>query len=265
MIIIGEQINGTRKLVGEAVVDRDESFIKKLAIDQSDAGADFIDVNAGTSPDREPDDLVWLIQTVQEAVDVPICLDSSNPKALSLGFSHVKQMPMINSISAEPQRLEKLLPLVSSNKCNVIALAIDESGMPKGFNGRMTAISKVINATRKAGIPDEMVFVDPLVLSIATDTESGSMIIETIQTIRAEYPDLHITSGMSNISFGLPKRSLINQTFLSLAMISGMDSAIADPTNQSFKESLLATELLLGKDRFCRNYTGAYQSGIIAD
>ena len=171
---------------------------------------------------------------------------------------------MVNSISAEPQRLENLLPLVSSNACKVIALAIDENGMPKGFDGRMIAVRKVLKATQEAGIQDENVYVDPLVLSIATDTNSGEMILDTIRTIRSEYPHVHIISGLSNISFGLPKRSLINRTFLTLTMAAGMDCAIADPANQDLRETLLATELLLARDRCCRGYTEAYRSGLIS-
>ncbi|MCP4576214.1 MAG: dihydropteroate synthase [Deltaproteobacteria bacterium] len=264
MLIVGEKINGTRKRVGEAVTNRDEDFIKKLAVEQANAGAGFIDVNAGTSPDREPEDLVWLVRMVQQVVVVPLCLDSSSPKALSAGFSEVKQMPMVNSISAEPQRLEDLLPLVSVNACKVIALAIDENGMPKGLDDRMTAVRKVLKATQESGVLDDNVYVDPLLLSIATDTNSGEMILDTIRTIRSEYPHVHIISGLSNISFGLPKRSLINRTFLTLAMAAGMDCAIADPTDQELRETLLATDLLLARDRFCRGYTGAYRSGLIS-
>ena len=264
MLIIGEKINGTRKRVGEAVTRRDADFVKELAVEQADAGADFIDVNAGTSPDREPEDLVWLVEVVQQVVDVPLCLDSSSPDALKAAVSAVKQMPMLNSISAEPQRLENLLPLISDNACKVIALAIDETGMPKGLDGRMTAIRKVLKATRDAGVADDNIYVDPLVLSIATDTNAGEMIFDTLRAIRSEFPNVHITSGLSNISFGLPKRSLINRTFLTLAMAAGMDCAIADPSNQALKEALLATRLLLGRDRFCRDYTEAYRSGIIS-
>lgn len=264
MIIVGEKINGTRKRVGEAVTKRDDTFLRALAIEQAEVGADFIDVNAGTSPDREPEDLAWLVGIVQDVVDVPLCLDSSNPEALIAAFAEVKRTPMINSISGEPHRLENVLPLVARNTCMVIALAIDETGMPEGFDGRMVAIGKVLAATREAKVPDENVYIDPLVLTIATDTSSGELALDTMRAIRSEYPNVHIISGLSNISFGLPKRSLLNRTFLTLALAAGMDSAIIDPTDQDLRETLLATELLLGQDRFCRTYTQAYRSGIIS-
>lgn len=264
MILVGEKINGTRKRVGEAVISRDEDFIRRLAIEQAKAGADFIDVNAGTSPDREPDDLAWLARTVQQAVDLPLCLDSSNPDALSAGFAEVKQAPMINSISGEPYRLENVLPLVARKRCMVIGLAIDETGMPKGLEGRLRAVGKLLKATREAGVLDENLYIDPLILTIATDTSSGEMVLDAMRSIRSEYPNVHIIGGLSNISFGLPKRSLLNRTFLTLAMAAGMDSAIVDPTDQELNEALLATEVLLNRDRYCRCYTQAYRTGRIA-
>ncbi len=264
MILVGEKINGTRKRVGEAVTSRDEAFIRGLAVEQAEAGADFIDINAGTSPHREPDDLAWLARIVQQAVDVPLCLDSSNPDALSAGFAEVKQAPMINSISAEPYRLENVLPLVALNRCLLIGLAVDETGMPKGLDGRMRAVGKLLKATRDAGVLDESVYIDPLILTIATDTSSGEMVLHAIRSIRSEYPNVHIIGGLSNISFGLPKRSLLNRTFLTLALAAGMDSAIVDPTDQDLRETLLASEVLLNRDRYCRCYTQAYRAGQIA-
>jgi 5-methyltetrahydrofolate--homocysteine methyltransferase len=263
MQIIGEKINGTRKQVNEAVVDRDGDFIRRLAREQAAAGADLLDVNAGTTPDREPDDLVWLVKCVQEEVQVPLCLDSANPVALADALKHVVGEPMINSINGDRDRLETILPLVVNHKCMVIALAMDESGIPKSVDDRMNVMRRVFRATREAGVPDEKVYVDPLIMTVATDTSAGLTALESIRAVRREYPEAHITSGLSNISFGLPGRSLINRTFLTLAMEAGLDSAIVDLTSRELFESLLITEMLLGRDPFCRRYTKTFKAGRI--
>ncbi len=264
MQIIGEKINGTRTQVREAIVNRDAHFIKGLAEEQAQAGVDLLDVNAGTTPDREPDDLVWLVRTVQEAVEMPLCLDSTNPAALIEALKHIRREPMINSICGDSERLENILPIVTKHNCAVVALALDESGIPKSVDDRLRVVKRVFRATREAGVSDEKVYVDPLILTIATDTQAGLIALESIRAIKREYPKAHITSGLSNISFGLPGRSLINRTFLTLALEAGLDSAIVDPTNQGLRESLLASELLLGRDPFCRKYTQAFRSGLIA-
>jgi 5-methyltetrahydrofolate corrinoid/iron sulfur protein methyltransferase len=264
MQIIGEKINGTRAQVRTAIISRDANFIRGLAEDQVRAGVDLLDINAGTTPDREPDDLVWLVKTVQEAVEVRLCIDSTNSVALTEALNYVRQEPMINSISGEPERLENMLPIVAKHNCAVVALALDEAGIPKSVEDRMKVLKKVFDAIHNAGISDEKVYADPLIMTIGTDTWAGLIALESMRAIKREYPKAHITSGLSNISFGLPARSLINRTFLTLALEAGLDSAIMDPTNQDIRESLIVSELLLGQDKFCRRYTQAFRSGLIA-
>jgi len=263
MMIVGEKINGTRSRVAQAIAERDGEFIIDLAKGQVAAGVDFLDVNAGTSQDREAEDLVWLARTVQGVVDVPLCLDSPNPKPLSSALMQVKQTPMINSISGESARLINVLPLVSKYGCPVIVLALDDSGIPKGIEGRLDVIRRVLSQTRAKGIPDEKIYIDPLVLTLGTDWNAGKTATDMMLKIRSEFPKTHLIVGLSNISFGLPGRHLINRVFLSLAMMAGLDSAILDPMDQALKETILTTELLLGQDRFCRNYTQSYRSGMI--
>ncbi len=263
MQIIGEKINGTRKRVNEAILARDADFIRNLAREQTEAGADFLDVNAGTTPDREADDLVWLVRLVQEVVETPLCLDSSNPVALSEALKSVVRLPMINSISGEPERLKAILPIVASRKCSVIALAMDESTLPKDVDERLAAAEKIFRATRDAGLPDELVYVDPLIMTVATDAGAALVALESMRELKKNYPDAHITSGLSNISFGLPGRPEINRTFLTLAMEAGLDSAILDPTSRDLVQSLLITEMLLGRDPFCRRYTKAFRKGFV--
>jgi 5-methyltetrahydrofolate--homocysteine methyltransferase len=262
MQIIGEKISGTRKEVGRAIANRDEAFIKHLAKEQVEAGVDFLDINSGTTPDREPDDLSWLVRIVQEATEVPLCLDSANPIALTEALKHIRQEPMINSINGDPERLENILPIIIKYNCMVIAMALDELRFPKSVDDRLNVLKKVFNATRNTGVSDEKVYIDPLIMTIGTDIKAGLTTLEAIRVIKRIYPNAHIICGLSNISFGLPGRSLINRTFLTLAMEVGLDSAIFDPTDQQLRESLLATELLLGRDPFCRKYTQAFKSKV---
>ena len=263
MLIIGEKINGPRSPVAKAITERDKDYIQNLARRQAEAGADYLDVNAGTKPDLEPDALVWLVRVVQEVVDAPLCLDSVNPKALTAAMDHVEQTPMINSISGEKRRLEEVLPLAPKHGCPVIALALDDKGIPKTRENRLAIVRQVIHETDKAGIVHEKLFVDPLVIAIATDTNSGLNAFETMRGIKTEFPDVHLTSGLSNISFGMPARGLINRAFLAFALEAGLDSAIMDPLDRELYGALLAAEVVLGRDRYCLNYTNAYREGRI--
>jgi cobalamin-dependent methionine synthase I len=262
MKIIGEKINGTRKRVAKAIADRDADFIKDLAVRQAEAGSTWLDVNAGTHPDQEPDDLIWLIEIIQPEVTVPLCLDSANPKALAVAVQAVNRTPMINSISGEPERLEKILPLVAEHSCEVIALAMDDKKIPETYEKRLEVIDVVMRATRAAGVPDGKVYVDPLAMTIATANQSAMMACETIRAVKAKYPEVHFSMGLSNISFGLPARKQINRAFLTLAMQAGLDSAILDPLDRELQAAILTTELLLGNDRHCLNYVRASRKGI---
>ncbi len=263
MKIIGEKINGTRKTVATAIAERDATFIQNLARKQVEAGSDWLDVNAGTHPDREPDDLIWLIQNIQEVVTVPLSLDSANPNALRIALKHVNKTPLINSISGEPNRLTGVLPIVAEFGCEVIALSMDDKGIPASVRAQLDVIGKVMAETRRVGVPDAKVYIDPLVMTIATNTDCGLIALDTIRAVHAEFPQAHISTGLSNVSFGLPVRSLINRTFLVLALAAGMDTAIADPNDRELRAALMATELLLGRDKHCLNYTRAYRKGLL--
>ena len=261
MIIIGEKINGTRKQVGIAIKERDTALIEQLACEQVSAGAAYLDVNAGTGPEREAEDLVWLIQTVQQTVDVPLCLDSPNAATLKLAIKAVDRQPMINSISGEPERLEHVLPLVAEHQCPVIVLALDDNGIPKTVDDRMKIIDRLVAATRESGIADDKLYIDPLIMAISTGDDAGIIACETMRRVRKEYPDSHLTGGLSNMSYGSPARKYINQAFLVLALEAGMDSAIMDPSSPGIASLLLAAEAVLGRDRFCNKYNRAYRSG----
>ena len=261
MKIIAEKINGTRKRVAQAIKERDADLIQSLAREQAEAGATWLDANAGTAPQREPEDLIWLVENIQAVVDTPISLDSANPKALQAAIRVVKKKPMINSISLEPGRLD-VFPIVAEHKCPTVALAMDEKGIPKTKEERIDVIGRVLEKTRSLDIPDEDLYFDPLAMTIGTGQENALIFFDTVREIRSKFPKVHITCGLSNISFGLPARAFINRVFLALSMQAGLDCAICNPNNQDIQTTILATELLLGQDRYCLNYTRAFRKGV---
>lgn len=262
--IIGEKINGTRRHVAQAIEQRDAAVIRDLAVRQAEAGAAWLDVNAGTRSSAEPEDLVWLIKTIQPVVEIPLCLDSANPVAVAAGMQVVERTPMINSISGESQRLEGLLPLVSEHGCTVIALAMDGSGIPATCERRLDVARRLMAETRARGVPDDHVYLDPLAMTLATKSDGAQITLDTIGALRQEFPEAHLTLGLSNISFGLPARSYINRAFLTLALAAGLDSAILDPLDREMMAGLMAAELVLGRDHHCLSYTRAYRAGLFA-
>lgn len=263
MIIIGEKINGTRKAVGQAVRERDPELIKQLAMSQSDAGASYLDVNAGTRPDREPDDMAWLVETIQSVCDTPLCIDSANPDALQAGLDVSKKTPLINSLSGEKSRIEGVLPLAIEHKTGLIILALDDNGIPETTQDRLKIVHHLVGLTKKGGLKEEQLFIDPLVTAISTGITNGLTTFDTIGKIKEAYPKIHVTCGLSNISFGMPLRHLINHTFASMAIMSGLDSAIADPNDRDLLGAIMAGEMLMGKDKYCMNFNKAFRAKCI--
>lgn len=263
MILIGEKINGTRERVGRAIRERDAVFIADLAARQVEAGAAYLDVNAGTRLATEPDDMVWLIETIEAATDVTLCLDSANPHALAAGLGAVSRKPMINSLSGEKTRVENLLPLACQHQTELIVLAMDDRGIPETVDERLRIVDGLVKMTRAGGLPDNHLYVDPLVTAIATGTESGNVAFQTMRRVKESFPETHLTCGLSNISFGLPSRSIVNQAFAVLAIDAGLDAAIMNPEDAELRSILFAAELVLGRDRHCQAFTRAYRAGLI--
>jgi 5-methyltetrahydrofolate--homocysteine methyltransferase len=258
MEIIGEKINGTRSQVGAAVVGRDVAFIQDLARQQVEGGATYIDLNAGTGK-TEPEDLAWLVQTVQAAVDVPLCLDSANPAALRSALALCEQIPLVNSISGEKNRMEGVLPIVAEMGCPVVALAADDNGISKDVDVRLAIVKRIISQTRAAGVPDNRVYFDPLVLPLAGFAESGAVSLEAMRRVKSNFPDAKLCVGLSNLSYSMPARSLINRVFLAFAVEAGLDAALLDPNDNDLMQELTAAEVILGRDPYCRRYTTAYR------
>ncbi|MDR1050636.1 MAG: dihydropteroate synthase [Deltaproteobacteria bacterium] len=268
MIIIGEKINGARKKVAEAVASRNTDYIKELASGQFKAGAFYLDVNAGTLPSKEPEDLLWLIETTHQAApEAVVCLDSANPEALSAGLERVSSYNpskiMINSLSGERKRIEGVLPLAAKYKTELVVLALNDQGIPASAEGRLDIVRELVGLCRQNGLPDEGLFIDPLVMTVSANNQAGLVTLDTIKAVKAEFPKAHLTCGHSNISFGMPFRSAVNQSFMALTIYAGLDSAITDPENRDLKAAVLATEVLLGRDRHCQKFNRAFRSGQI--
>lgn len=264
MLMIGEKINGTRKSVGVAIQNRDENFISELARRQFEAGAKYLDVNAGTLPEREPEDMAWLVKLTQAAApEAVICLDSANPEALKAGIAVCEKTPMINSLSGEKARIEGVLPLAAEHGTELVVLGLDDKGIPAACEERMVIIRELIAMCRDKGLADEKLFIDPLVLSIATGVNNGKITLEAMTTVKKEFPKVHLTCGHSNISFGMPLRSMVNQAFMVLTVQAGLDSAIVDPENRDLVGMMLAAEALMGQDRHCMNFNKAVRNGKI--
>jgi 5-methyltetrahydrofolate--homocysteine methyltransferase len=262
MIIIGEKINSTLKDVKAAIETGAAGFIQELAKKQTAAGAVYLDVNAGMFVHDEPEKLEWLIQTIQETIDTPFSFDSPNPKAIERAL-RVNQngQPVINSITGEKARFDPILPLAVQYKTRIIALCMDDNGMPETVGERVTIGERLIAGLNQEGIPLDDIFIDPMVRPIGTGSHYGVVAIETIRAIKNEFPEVHIACGLSNISFGIPARKLMNQAFLIAAMTAGMDGAIMNPLDKQLMALLYAAEALLGIDDFCMNFIGKYRKG----
>ena len=261
MIIIGELINASRKTIKVAIETKEAAVIQKVARDQSEAGADFIDVNAGVFVGEEPKYLRWLVQTLQEVVDKPCAIDSPDPKAVEAALEVHQGIPMINSISLEKDRYDNLLPIIAGTNIKVIALCMSDKGMPETVEDRLKIADTLVNGLIKNNVPVENIFVDPLVQPISVNNNFGVEFINAIEAIVQHFPGIHTACGLSNISYGLPARKFLNQTFMTMAICKGLDGAIVNPLDKKMMANIIAAETLMGKDSFCMDYLKAFRAG----
>ncbi len=263
MIIIGELINGTRKNPKQAIADKNADYVADLAKRQAEAGASFIDVNPGTTGDDEVTDMTWLVETAQAVMDKPLSFDTPNVKAIEAGFAAYtgKDTPLINSITAEKEKLDTLLDVVVDTGANVVALALGDDGMPCMAGQRETTAKKLIDTLAGAGVAPERIFLDPVIAPISTAHETGRHVFQAIKAVKEHCPECHVTCGLSNISYGLPNRKLLNRVFLALCMMMGLDSAVMDPLDEQIMAELVTCEALIGQDEWCMNYITASREG----
>ena len=259
MLIVGELINSSRKPIKAAVEAQDAEEIQKIAKDQHDHGADFIDVNAGTFVGKESEYMQWLVKTVQETVEAPCCIDSPDPKVVEAAISVHQGTPMINSISLEKERYDALLPVIAGTDLKVIALCMSDKGMPETKDDRVAIADELINSLVKNNVAIENIFVDPLVQPISTKDSYGMDFMNAVEAIMTGFPGVHTICGLSNISYGLPERKLINQTFAVMAIAKKLDAAIINPLDKRMMANIIAAETLAGRDEYCSNYLTAYR------
>jgi len=264
MEIIGEKINTSRKGVERAVRERDAAFIRDLAERQAEAGATYLDVNSGLAlyPEEEAEDFAWLVPVIQAAVDLPLCIDSARAPAIETALKLHKGRAMINSVNGDPEQIGAILPLAAQFRCKVIALTSSKKGgIPATSAERVKIAESIAKKSQEYGISLEDIYFDPLVFSVGTDQGSGLLFLETLREIKRSLGEAKTVSGLSNISFGLPKRKLLNHAFLVLALGAGMDAAIMDPTDKSIMALVQATEAVMGRDPFCAGYLKAFREG----
>ncbi|NLI92637.1 MAG: methyltetrahydrofolate cobalamin methyltransferase [Peptococcaceae bacterium] len=263
MIIIGEKINGSIPSMGKAIREKDEAYIRDCAKKQADAGATYLDVCASVPEEFEVETLKWLIGLVQEVTDTPICVDSPSPYSIVAALPFCKKTGLVNSVSMEGEKIDVIFPVIADTKWECVALLCDDKGVPHSVEKRLEVFENIMKKAKEYNIAPSRLYIDPLVETLSTNEATLTMFAECAREIRKRYPTIHVTSGLSNISFGLPARKLINQAFMVLAMNAGMDSAIVDPTNRDLLGLIYATKALLEQDEYCLEYISAFREGII--
>lgn len=259
-VIIGERINPTaRKKLGEALLVGDMDIVRREALSQVDAGAQLLDVNVGYPGVDEPRMVKEAVKAVMDTVDVPICLDSANPAVMEAALSVYKGKILLSSVTGEPDKMDQILPLVKQYGTAVVALTMDESGIPSDPYERLAIASKIVARAESLGIPREDVIVDCACMTVATDSRAARVTLETIRLVREEL-GCNMTLGASNVSHGLPERKVINAAYLPMVLAAGVNCPIVDPTVPEIAKAILAADLLLGKDEYAMNYIRAYRA-----
>ncbi|MBN1692872.1 MAG: dihydropteroate synthase [Dehalococcoidales bacterium] len=251
-VIIGERINPTgRKKLSEALKAGDLDIVRKDALSQVAAGADIIDCNVNAPGVNDVEMLPKAVKVVQEAVDAPMCLDSPTTEAIEAALKVYKGKPLINSVSGEEHSLKKVLPLVKEYGCAVVGLVQDDEGIPKNAERRIAIAHKIVERAEKAGVARENIVIDVLTFAIGAEPKSGLDVLEAIRRIREEL-GVNMTMGASNISFGMPDRAVINDAWASAVIVAGATALITDASK--IRPAVLATDLILGRDRFARRF-----------
>jgi 5-methyltetrahydrofolate corrinoid/iron sulfur protein methyltransferase len=261
MLIIGENINATIPRVREAILNRDEDFIKELALRQEEAGTGLIDINTGTgegTAEDERESMRWAVRIVADTVKTGLCIDSDNPVVLEAGIEAAgDQAGMINSTKGSEKSLDAIMPLAAATGLPLIGLAMDGGGIPKTAQERVDITGSIIAAAAAHRVPEEKIYIDPLVMPVSTDITQGNVTLETAALIKQKYPNVKCVLAVSNVSFGLPKRAYVNSALISMAAHLGIDAILINPLHKPLRAAAIASATLLGRDRHCRKYTRA--------
>lgn len=272
MLIIGERINSSRKPVARAIVRKDEKFLIEQARLQIESGAHFIDINCAVSLEKEKEDLIWLIKTLQDNLEVYISIDSPNPEVIEQALKIHKGKPFVNSITAESEKLKHMLGILEDKDVFIIALTIDNNGIPDTSEKRVKLAKDLVNSLKHAGIKSDNIYIDPLVKPISSEPDQAKEFLEAIRVLKQN--GIKTIGGLSNVSYGLPARRILNAVFLSLAIEAGIDAVIIDPVDEvvqsvikagdkglPFQEETfkLVKQALLGEDAYCKDYIRAFR------
>lgn len=260
MIIIGELINGMYKAVGKAIADREADLIQHLAVDQVKGGAAFLDINAGPYSKNPADDMKWLVETIQKVCDAPLSIDSTKIDAIEAGLKLTKKRPIINSTSADPEKMDAIFGLAKKYNAQVVGLAMDRRGVPNNKDKRLELAASIMAGAIDHGIASEDIYLDPIVLPVNAAQAQGPEILEAIREFRhLADPSPNTLIGLSNISQGTKSRGIMNRTFLVMAMANGLTSAILDPLDRDLMDALITAECLLNKQVYCDSFLDAYR------
>jgi 5-methyltetrahydrofolate--homocysteine methyltransferase len=258
-VIIGERINPTgRKKVLAALKEGDFDIVRKDAEDQVAVGAAILDVNAGVPGADEPALLQKVMRTVMDVTDVPLCIDTADPEALSVALSLYEGKALINSVNGEERSLKAVLPLVKDHGAAVIGLCMDDDGIPETPEKRLAVATKIIERASQLGIGSEDVVIDPLALTMGADSNAGRIALETVELVVKEF-GVNVTMGASNISFGMPDRKYINSAFIAMAIHAGLTCPITNPLVTEIVTAVLAADLAMGRDDYGMRWIQAYR------
>lgn len=263
MLVIGERINSTRAHIQEAIKARNAAYIVKEAARQIDAGAHFVDINCAMTLGDEVQDIEWVVSAIQSEIKgVSICVDSPNYLAIERALKVFKRPGevFINSITGEDARINNIVPLAKGRDAKLIALTMDENGMPNTAEERLKAAENILNKTKKLGFKEDNLYFDPLIRPISTEPDQAKEFLRSIKFIKG-LGKVKTICGLSNVSFGLPDRKVINSIFLAMAIQSGLDAAILDPTEKQIMSSIAASRALLCDDEYCGEYIKAFREG----
>jgi 5-methyltetrahydrofolate corrinoid/iron sulfur protein methyltransferase len=259
MIFIGERINAGFKDIKAAIVNKDGDVIKKWARKQADAKADYLDVNMGTASNK-PEDLCWMIEMVQEEVDLPISIDNNKPVMLKEAIPVCKKAPLVNSTTADDARLDSLLPIVAEHKASIIGLVMDESGSPKNADKRVENAGKIFAKIIDYGMEPEQLFLDPIVMPLKFMQEQCKEILAAAGQFKLlSDPPCHIVCGLSNVSNGTKYKKLINRTFAAMLIANGLDAVILDVMDTELVDIILTAELIMNRGIYADSYLEAFR------
>lgn len=261
--VIGERINTTLKKVRAAVEARDADYIRSDVESQTAAGATYIDVNAGARIGHEEEDMRWLLEVVQLATRLPLCIDSPDPAILEMAYDLVDKKPLINSISLEKERFTPMMNCLRGKECRIVALCMDDSGMPKSVEDIVGRAKTLVGHLEEIGFARDDIFIDPLIQPMSVEKNNGRMAMEAVRIIHRDLAGVHTTGGLSNISYGLPQRRIINRAFLAMMLSHGFDSAIMDPLDAQLMAMVATADMLAGNDDFCMRYIKGTRAGKI--